>query len=439
MSDPVQNYINSHDAFEANGAAANPAVGELRRMALERFRALGFPNTKMEDWRFTSTKALVETTFEPAKRLEKVDRGAVNAAFVNGLDSARIVLVNGFYSAELSARELPAGVEVLDLAEAIRTGHAAISAHLGKHVKYETHPFAALNTAFANEGVLVVASKGAVVGTPIEIVHYTEPGKKASVSHPRALIVAEAGSQVAVIETYYGAGGGKYFTNAITEIVCGENAVVDHYKVQREGEDAFHVFSLQAEIARNGNFSTQSVIFGGAFTRNDLGMRLNGEGGTGTMNGLYMISGKQFVDNHTEIDHAMPHCESHELYKGILDDESRGVFNGKIMVRKDAQKTNSKQTNKSLLLSKKALVNTNPQLEIFADDVRCTHGATVGQLDEASLFYLRARGISEKEARNLLTYAFANDLVTRIKIEPLRSALERELLETQHVPVFTGI
>jgi Fe-S cluster assembly protein SufD len=240
--------------------------------------------------------------------------------------------------------------------------------------------------------------------------------------------VAGENSQCTVVESYAGVPEQIYLTNAVTEVVLAENAVVDHYKVQRESVKAYHIATLQVQLGRTSNFSSHYIGFGGALVRNDANAVLGAEGGECTLNGLYRATDRQLTDNHTSIDHAMPHCNSHEIYKGILDGHARGVFNGKIFVRLDAQKTDAKQTNQTLLLSKDAQINTKPQLEIFADDVRCTHGATIGQLSDEALFYLRTRGIPEDQARSLLTYAFAGDIVSRIKVEAIRAQLDQILL-----------
>jgi Fe-S cluster assembly protein SufD len=251
----------------------------------------------------------------------------------------------------------------------------------------------------------------------------------ATVSHPRTLILVGEGAQCTIVETYKGTG--TYFTNAVTEIVVGDRAVVDHYKVQQESIDAFHIATLQATLGRSAAFTSHSISLGGALVRNDVNATL-AEGSDATLNGLYIVNGTQHVDNHTMIDHTMPHGTSHELYKGILDGKAHAVFNGRIIVRKDAQKTDSKQTNKNLVLSDDAVVDTKPELQIFADDVRCTHGATIGQLDAEALFYLQSRGIGKSQARSLLTYAFAQDVVDRIKVQSLRDSLERILFEKFH-------
>ncbi len=255
-----------------------------------------------------------------------------------------------------------------------------------------------------------------------------------SVWQRRSLLLVGDNSQVTLIENYGGPAETTYFTNAVTEIVVGTGAVVDHYKVQREGDRAFHMATMQVQLGRAAHFSSHAVTQGGQWVRNEINAVFEGEGGECTLNGLYQARGQQLIDNHTFIDHAYPHCASHELYKGILDGKARGVFNGKIYVRQDAQKTDAKQTNQTLLLSDDATINTKPQLEIYADDVKCTHGATVGQLDAESIFYLRSRGVGLAEARSLLTYAFANDIVSRIKVATVREELERSLLEAHHLP-----
>ena len=258
--------------------------------------------------------------------------------------------------------------------------------------------------------------------------------EEAAVSHPRNLIVLGHGSQGTVVESYLGLKRDRYFTNAVTEIVAGRDSVLDHYKLQRETENAFHVATVQARQERNSNVVSHSISLGGALVRNDINFVLDGEGCQALLNGLYVTHASQHVDNHTRIDHARPHCDSRELYKGILNDKSTGVFNGKIVVRPDAQKTNAKQTNKNLLLSEEALVNAAPQLEIFADDVKCTHGATIGRLNDDELFYLRSRGIDESSARTLLTYAFASDILGVMKVKPIQCQIDLVLMNrlTKH-------
>jgi Fe-S cluster assembly protein SufD len=366
--------------------ACDPWLKDLRERAFARFSSLGFPTTHDEEWRFTNVSRIARATFPVA-----------------GADTLRIY---------------PDPVRQLTAAEA--------AAHLARYAAFDRNAFTALNTAFLTEATLLLVPAGAVVERPIEITFETQDATSA---HPRTLIVVGADAHCTIVETYHGAG--SYFTNAVTEIVAGDRSVVDHYKLQRESLHAFHVASMQAQIGRSANFSTHNISLGAALTRNDVGVVL-AEGSDSTVNGLYIAGGSQHVDNHTVIDHAMPHGSSRELYKGILDGQAAAVFNGRILVRKDAQKTDSKQTNKNLVLSEGAVIYTKPELQILADDVRCTHGATIGQLDAEALFYLQSRGIGARQARSLLTWAFAQDVVDRIKVQTLRDSLERILFEKFH-------
>lgn len=431
----VEQFASAFEQLEIRGEfQGQNGLNEVRRSAISRFSRLGLPTTRQEDWRFTSVAPLAQHQFEPAVAGAKPDLDRTNFALLSGLSPFRLVFVNGFYSAELSdIGVLPAGVIVGSLKRSLEAHPAAISRHLTKITTDPDHPFAALNTALFQDGAFIHIPDNVVLEQPIHLLFLTTSKGCASVSHPRNLIVAGQHSQSTIVETYAGVDGEIYLTNAVTEVAVAQDAIVDHYRYQQESRSAFHFTTLEILQQRQSNFSTQAFTFGGGLVRNDIGFTLAGEGCLSTMNGLYLISGKQHVDNHTRIDHAFPHCESHEFYKGILDGQSRGVFNGKIMVRQIAQKTNAKQTNRNLLLSQQALINTNPQLEIFADDVKCTHGATIGQLDENQLYYLRARGIPLEEARRILTYAFANDVVERIKLEPLRNELEKLVLSTQAV------
>ncbi len=366
---------------------AAPWVLELREAGFHRFSELGFPTTRDEEWRFTSVAPIARHTFVPAPPGWGIT--------------------------------LPAGVIAGSLDEA--------RPYLAQHASFEGQPFVALNTAFLQDVAFIRVERGAVVPEPIRIV-YTSQGEY-TVTHPRILIVVGADAHCTIIETYVGSG--SYFTNAVTEIVAGDAAVVDYYKVQQEAPHASHIATMQATLGRSTNFSALSISVGGALVRNDANVTLS-EGTDATLNGLYIASGRQHVDNHTQIDHAKPHGTSHELYKGILDGKAAAVFNGRIIVRQDAQKTDSKQTNKNLVLSDEAVINTKPELQIFADDVRCTHGATIGQLDAESMFYLQSRGIGRKEARELLTYAFAQDIIDRVKVPALKEHLEAVLFEKFH-------
>ncbi|MBI3909526.1 MAG: Fe-S cluster assembly protein SufD [Armatimonadetes bacterium] len=434
-------YIMHFDRFGKELAAQGPSsLLPLRREAMAHFTELGFPTTRHEEWRYTSVAPITRIRFQPAV----ADGNGLTQAHLplGRITGCRLVFVNGRYASELSTPgihaergwTLPRAVKAGSLAAALKTDFERVETHLARYAAFHQHPFVALNTALMEDGAFLHIPRGVIVEEPIHLVFIATraPSGRGEpvVSHPRTLIVAEENSLATVIETYAGPDGDVYFTNAVTEIVAGENAVLDHYKVQQESEAAFHIATLHVQQARSSTFSSHSISLGGALVRNDVRAVLDGPGSESTLNGLYVARGQQHVDNHTVIDHAKSHCNSHELYKGILDGRATGVFNGKIFVRPGAQKTDARQTNQNLLLSQDAVIDTKPQLEIFADDVRCTHGATVGQLDEDAIFYLRSRGIGVEEARGLLTYAFASDVLGQFKIESLRTHLE-ELLHAR--------
>jgi Fe-S cluster assembly protein SufD len=452
--DEKSTYFTDFARLEKSTESAPAWIRDVRHAAMERFEELGFPTLRDEEWRFTNLAPLVRAPFEFAEQSgNALGKHSVVATpdlplqlAVSGLraagrivrvqaDALRLVCVNGRFSEELSSLDgLPSGLIVSSLATAIRVYGKRVESHLGQYAAFEDQAFTALNTAFLQDGVFIFVPKGMVLERPLSLVFLTVPTDRPLVSHPRTLVLLEAGSQATIVESYVGIEPGAYFTNAVTEAVVGSGAVLDHYKLQREGRSAFHIATLQLQQERDSQFSSHLISGGGSLVRNDVNAVLAAEGCTCTLNGLSMATGRQHVDNHTLIEHAKPHCTSHELYKCILDDQAHGVFNGKILVHQDAQKTDAKQTNQTLLLSEEATINTKPQLEIFADDVKCTHGATVGQLDDEAIFYLRSRGIDAAAARTLLTYAFANDVIGRIQVEPVRRYLEEQLLATQRLP-----
>ena len=423
------------DAYRADfersiqDAAGSPSA-ELRKTAMSAFLAKGFPNRRDEEWRFTDIRPIVETPFTLAGfEQQNVSMDALGTALFPELKASRLVFVNGRYAPGLSHVEtLPEGVTVGSLSDALARGEQAALGPLVSHANRDSAAFTALNTAFVEDGAFVHIGRNVVVPDPILLVFVSNAGDTPTISHPRVILRAEANSQATIVESYVGANEGAYFTNAVTDIIGDDNSLIDHYKLNREAPASYHIATTQIELARSAHFTSHSITLGGQIVRNDFNAGLRGEGIECTLNGLYIGRDRQIIDNHTSIDHAMPHCDSHEIYKGILDGRSRGVFNGKIFVRLDAQKTDAKQTNQTLLLSDEASINTKPQLEILADDVRCTHGATIGQLNADALFYLRSRGIGKEQARALLTFAFANDIVNRIKVEPVRLALEQALL-----------
>jgi len=392
---------------------ASPWIQKLREAGFRRFAEIGFPTTHDEEWRFTNVAPIARTKFAAAG-------GPLGFTKPEG-PGVHLLLVNGVLVWQ--SPELPEGLQIGPIDEAAEP-------YLNQQA-LDSNAFIALNSAFLNQGAFVRIARGALVEQPIEILNIAASfdGEAPRAAHPRALIVAAADSQCTIVESYGGAG--QYFTNGVTEIVAGKGAVIDHYKAQQESAEAFHVGSLFASLGRSANFSSTSIAFGGSLVRNDVNVVLS-EGAEARLNGLYIAGGSQHVDNHTSIDHAKPHATSHELYKGILDGKASAVFNGRVIVRKDAQKTDSKQTNKNLVLSDEAVIDTKPELQIFADDVRCTHGATIGQLDAESMFYMQSRGIAKSDARSLLIYAFAQEIVDRIKVPQLRDSLERILFEKFH-------
>lgn len=426
-------YLLEFSRLEQEAAGGPAWLWNLRKRAIERFRELGFPTTRDEDWKYTNVGPIAKVPFQRSSgELTRSQLGQMPLADLGR--RTRLVFVNGRYAGELSSLGgLPEGVRVRSISTALEEGDETLESHLARYARPDDAAFVALNTAFLTGGVLIRVPRGVVAAEPIHVLWISTPAGAPVVSHPRALVLAERESEVTVIEQYVSAADGVSFTNAVTEIVAGEGAVVEYYKLQQESEQAFHVATVQAMQERNSTLHSHNLSFGGSLARNDINSTLDAEGCECILNGLFVAAGRQHVDNHTTLDHAKPHCNSREFYKGILDGRAVGVFNGKIMVRQDAQKTNAIQSNKNLLLSERAVINTKPQLEIYADDVRCTHGATVGQLDKDALFYMQTRGIAQEAARDLLTYAFAGDIFDRMNVEAFRNrfaeVLHRKLSE----------
>jgi Fe-S cluster assembly protein SufD len=421
-------YVSTAERLAAHRRNSDPDwVNTLRADSLERFDRLGFPTTQDEDWRFTSVAPIAEGRFELVERPEFVPTASDLAPFQWPGPASTLVFVNGRYvPAASKVDQLPPGVVVESLARALHRPEA--EAHLAA-AGAAHHPFTALNSAYLRDGLFVFVPRGTVVETPIHAIFLTVGGGVRVMTHPRVLVAVGLNSQASVVESYGGLDADSYFTNTVSEVVAAEGATVHHYKVQRESVPGFHIAGLYLQAGRNSSVVCHSVSFGGSLVRNDVTAVLDGEGGVCTLNGIYLADGKRLVDNHTTIDHARPHCSSREVYKGILGDHAQAVFNGRIIVRQDAQKTDAKQTNKALLLSEDAQINTKPQLEIFADDVRCTHGAAIGQMDEEAVFYLRTRGLSSADARQMLIRAFAGEVLQEMPLEPLRAHLEAELVQ----------
>jgi Fe-S cluster assembly protein SufD len=431
MPTVLDTYIAEAERLGSDRQRTDPGwLTRVRREALDRFDRLGFPTTRDEEWRFTSIAPIVEGRFTLASDgAGSITPEQVAAVQWNGDRAATLVFVNGRYAEPLSdVGRLQAGVRVETLAAAVRRGAPEVEQYLTRVAAADRHAFTALNTAFLDEGVFVAIPDKTIVRPPIHLVFLSAGDDDATMAHPRVLVVGGTNSQATIVESYAGAEGSRYLTNTVTELTVGPNATLHHYKIQRESRAAFHVGAMYLRAAKDSTIVCHSVSFGGALVRNEVVAVLDGEGAGCTLNGLYVSDGSRLVDNHTTIDHAKPHCPSREVYKGILADHARAVFNGKIIVRTDAQKTDAKQTNKALLLSEDAQINTKPQLEIFANDVKCTHGAAVGQMDDEAIFYLRARGLDERQARQMLIRAFAGDVLNQIPLEPLRARLDEELV-----------
>lgn len=428
-------YNASIESFAQMRFAGEPEwLASLRREAFARFTAMGFPTTKDEEWKYTGVGPITRVPFRPAnerRRLQQAPHPGLltpgeGEETLPGGEGGRFVFVNGRSSAELSrAGSRPV---VRSLREALQEEPELLEPHLARHASFEKSAFTALNTAFLEDGAFVRIPRGTILEEPIHLIFFSEDGGGPAVSHPRNLILAEPNSQARIIETYVGEAG-HYFTNSVTEIVCGDGAVLEHYKLQRESLAGFHVQTVGAAQERGSNFASHNVCLGAALARTDINVLFEAEGSECTLNGLFLAGGSQHVDNHTLIDHAVPHTTSRELYKGILAGRSKGVFHGRIVVRPDAQKTDARQASKNLLLSPGAEIDTKPQLEIHADDVRCTHGSTIGQLDADALFYLRSRGLDEARARGLLTRAFAAEVAEAMRFAPLRERVQDQLLE----------
>jgi Fe-S cluster assembly protein SufD len=429
----LDSYLAEAERISAEHRPTDPDwLVRVRREAAGRFETLGFPTSRDEEWRFTSVAPIAEGRFVAAHdSTASVTRADLAPFEWPGHRAATLVFVNGRYAEGLSdAGRLPPGVRVQSLARELTKPSEWLQAHFSRIAAIDRKPFTALNTAFVTDGAVVSVPESTAIEAPIHLLFLSagESEPDQTMAHPRVLVVMGANSQATVVETYGEARAGRYLTNAVTDVVAARNATLHHYKIQRESAASFHIGAMYARAERDANLLSHSISFGGSLVRNDVNVVLDGEGAGCTLNGLYVSDGTRLVDNHTTIDHARPHCASREIYKGILAGRARAVFNGKIIVRPDAQKTDAKQTNKALLLSEDAQIHTKPELEIYANDVKCTHGAAIGQIDDEAIFYLRARGIGEREARHVLIRAFAGDVLNLMPLAPLRARIDEELV-----------
>lgn len=426
----LDQYVEAHGDLRAQRLKEPAWLQRMRDQAWHEFRAQGLPTTHDEDWRFTNVAALERIPFRRAALAAVANPVTIQDIAACRIDGAlcRLVFVNGRFAPELSELEaLPDGIEVINLSEALTNEN--LEAHLGRYADRERDAFVALNTGLWEDGALVRTRRGAAIDRPVHLLYVTASNGAPVMTHPRTLIVAEATSRVAVVEDYVSLGSGQAFSNSVTELVAGQDAVVSHYLVERENLDAFNISTLRLQQERGANVHSHSILLGGGLVRNNVHPVLAGAGAECLINGLFVGAGQQHLDNYMLVEHAQPDCSSRQFYNGILDERARGVFHGRIVVHKDAQHTDAKQTNRNLLLSDDARIDTKPQLEIHADDVKCTHGATIGQIEEEALFYLRSRGLAESEARNLLLHAFAAECLDRMKEAPAREFVETLIRE----------
>ena len=430
-----QRYLQAFESFQKDGAAQDPSwVREIRQAAISRFREAGFPIARRgnEEWKYTDIGPIARASFEPLAKPPTpplpADLDAMELAqyVPDGPGWDHLVFVDGRYAEELSsASQRPGGVRVLNLSDAIAAEGDLLKPHLAQHAEFEDNAFTALNTAFLRDGAFVHIPDGALIAEPLHLVFLTSSETQGAVSYPRVLVVAGKASNATIIESYGGLSQGPYFTNAVTEVVVQEGAIVSSYRFQKQSEEAFHVANTQVVLGRDSNYTSVAMDLGGGLVRNNLNVLMGGEGSSCMLNGLYMVANSQHVDNQLIIDHAKAHTTSRELYKGILSGKSRAVFHGSIIVRRGTQKVDAQQADKNLLLSAEAEADTKPAFWIYADDVKCGHGAATGKLDEDALFYLTTRGLDQQAARRHLIYAFASEILDSVKLEPYRVYLER--------------
>ena len=431
--------------LEVAAIAGEPGwLASFRQTELARFSEMGLPTVKDEDWRFTNLAHLADLSFQPASRPKggNLTREILARLPFSELDGSRLVFVNGHFSPELSSvAEQEDGVKIMSLVDAVVSEPELLERHFFRLVREKATPFASLNAALFQDGAFIHIPEGRKAAGPVHLVYLSIPDAFAEATYPRSLIIAEPGTSLTITESYLSVGAARHLTNSVAELVVGDNATVEYLKFQDESALGFHLGTIAVSAGRESKLRLHSMAFGGKLSRTNIEATLAGEGAECVLNGLYLVGDEQLADHHMIVDHAVPHGTSHEFFNGILAGKAKGVFHGRIIVRPGAQKTDAKQTNKNLLLSDDATVDTKPQLEIYADDVKCTHGATVGQLSDEAVFYLRSRGIPLEKARQMLIYAFAGEIIDRIHWEPLRHELNERVwnrLEEHQEPYRMG-
>ncbi len=419
----VENF--TEEAKRLHSKLANDAFADQRQMALARFQQTGFPTLRQEHWKYTDLRNISKKSFTLLEASNNLTTEHLNSARFDELDCHELIFHNGIYQSSLSRIEdIQDNVLIQDLATALLEHEDIVSRHLNQSDNERTTAFTALNTSFLKQGCFIYIPDNTVVEKPINLLYLSGLNDDMPSSQPRNIIVLGENAEATIIESYIGLDESVYFTNTVTELTLEANSFCQHYKLQQESHKAFHIGSLKVSQNKDSHLQSHSISFGAALARNDIHSLLNGSGSSILMNGLYMATGKQHIDNHTLVDHLVPQTKSNQVYRGVLNGFGRGVFNGKVVVHKDAQKTEADQANANLLLSDTAEVDTKPELEIYADDVKCSHGATVGQLDQNMMFYLRSRAIEEETAKSLLTYAFADEVISKIAFLPIRKRLE---------------
>lgn len=424
----LENYLKTFETFEQNGFSKDPSwLKLLRKQAMDSFKQLGFPTTRDEYWKYTNLTPVVQSEFQLVSEIPSLNLDQIKSFLFGNPDWQRLVFVNGFFSKSLSQIKKKSGLTLMNLSEVLTKNPKSLESYLFQQADIKRNAFTALNAAFFHDGAYIHLSKKTILSEPILLLFIsTSSETKLPLNQIRNLIVLDEASKASVIEKHVSLNGGDhYLSNSVTEIVLNSGADLEYHKLEQESEQGFHIDTTQVNQSANSRFLSSSIAIDGGLIRNNLNVVLNGEYSNCTLNGFYLASGNEHVDNQTLIDHPKPHGTSHQVYKGILAGKSTGVFSGKILVHQNSQKTDASQINKNLLLSKDATINTKPQLEIFADDVKCVHGAAVGQLEEDAIFYLKTRGIDEQAASKLLSFGFASDVIETISIEPIRQELNQ--------------
>jgi Fe-S cluster assembly protein SufD len=431
MSDPVQAAERYREEFAERGESLPghglPWLRDLRRRALDRFVSTGFPGPRLEAWKYTSVRPIVRREFSLSAETVHVDPDRVAGCLFPDMPCYLLVFVNGFFCDEMS--EIPASLDIQPLSRVLSGDAETIRPYMADGNGDEAAAFEALNTAFMQDGAFIRIERDASLDRPVHLLFLSDDGQeRPSMTHIRNFIIAEPGSRATIIESYAGDESVTRFMTAVTDVMVEENAGIEHYRLQEEGLKSFHIGAIRVRQAGDSSYLSHNISLGAALARTDIRAEFTAGGADCSLNGLYVVGGRQHSDQHTRIDHAVPACTSREFYRGVVDGQGHAVFNGKLVVHDGAEKTDASQTNHNLLLSADAEVDTKPELEIYADDVRCTHGATIGQLDDESVFYLRSRGIGEELARSILTFAFADDVIRRMPLEPVRARLENIII-----------